>query len=84
MNRYILYSKEELIARLRAANDALDRGNQTVAGLEPGVRHEFATKSDAELRAIIRELLAALNLLAPDEFPNPAGQRSGVTESVFR
>lgn len=75
INRYVGYTKTELEVRLRRANDALDRGNQTVAGLEPGVRHEFAEKSDEELRQIITEILTALNLIDPTTYPASSVQK---------
>lgn len=81
MNRYVGWTKQRLLARLDLVNDAIDRGNQTVAGLEPGVRHEFAEKTDSELRAIAQEILEALNLLDPTAYPNP--ERPGYTTPIF-
>lgn len=74
MNRYVVlaYTEKQLLDELRDVTAALKGGSQTVAGMQPGVRHEFAEKSDKELRAIELEIMAALNVLDPDTYPNPA------------
>lgn len=72
MNRYSVgYTKEELLIRLKQANDARDFGNQTAVGMKPGVRHEFSDRSAAELDKTIMEIKEALFLLDPDTYPNP-------------
>lgn len=75
VNRYIGYTKDELVERLKLVNDALDRGSQTGAGIEPSVKHDFAAKKDSELRQIVKDILYALFLLAPDTYPNPETQK---------
>lgn len=71
MTRYTGYSKEELLLKLRQANEALDRGSVKVVGMQPGVRHEFYEKTDTQLRQIIREIQKALWELDPDTYTNP-------------
>lgn len=74
-NPFIGDSKEVLLAYKLQAKDALRGGNQTSAGVEPGVKHEFADKSDKELRQILMDIDAALFLLEPETYPNPEGQK---------
>ena len=75
-NRYpiSLYTETDLVAKYRLVNEVLDRGSQTSAGMEPGVKHEFAEKSDAELRAILKDIMQSLYLINPDKYPNPETQ----------
>lgn len=82
-NRYAGRSKEWLVARLNLVNDAIDRGSQTVAGVEPGVRHEFAEKSEDELRGIAAELLHALHLLDSTNYPDDPFERPNITRARF-
>lgn len=47
---YSYLSEQELLKRIALIDQALDGGSQTSVGIEPRISHEFAGKSDDELR----------------------------------
>ncbi len=80
----------QILAKIALIDEALDGGSQTSVGIEPRISHQFAGKSDAELRIRRDEYAFALFNIAQASgdpakialYKNPYN-RAGITRANF-
>lgn len=84
MNVFAGLGIKELLAHRERIRNRIIGGQRTAVALAPGMRDEYADKSESDLRRLFREVCAALYALDPETYEDPdVSERPGQSIPIF-